>query len=499
MRLLFFKATKIFALFVLILLYIPIQCCAKDALTLSSRYKGYNVILIICDALRPDHLSCYGYNKKTSPNIDLIAKEGIIFTNVFSQGTITLPCVASIVSSLYPFCHNMLYIFRDELPKEIITLPEILNIYGYKNIWFGPLKDPHTGLSKSLLRGFTKELYFLLGTEDKIFNYIQENSNKPFFIAIHSYQTHEGTFPYKRFTNDFSVNISEAFLKEIDELKNSIKSKIEIYKSFKDWKYDAIYTMQFDTYMKGINLFDNNKTLEFLALLDSSIYEMDKKLIGGLIAHLKKLNLYEKTIIIITADHSNEYKEHGYIGHGNTLYDESIRVPLIFYLPGLKNGFKKGNLVQNIDIMPTVLDLLGIPISHQIQGISLREIMENKKNALTNKYVLSYTYGLLSIRLKRWKLIVRLNNDLFDSNSRLEDVKSFLDKDMLFKKELFDLKRDPYERNNLILKKPRIAKYLKACLKSKISNLHSYQGKNNEFLPELDEQTKKKIITTGYW
>ncbi len=487
-------------------MYVPVPCFSKNFNNLSGRYKGYNVILIVCDALRPDHLSCYGYKKGTSPNIDALARQGVIFKNAFSQGALTLPCVASLFTSLYPLSHNMLFILKDELPKEVNTLAEVLNIYGYKNIWFGPVKDPHTGSAKGLLRGFIKEDYFFPDSGHKIFDYIQENKFSPFFITIHTYQTHEDLFPYNRFSNKFSSNINAGFLKNIDRY-NWIKFKRKLMNNNKvcqsEEKINKISeNMKSKTWGPAHSWFsslDKAGMSEFLALLDSSIYELDNKLIGELVSSLKKLNLYEKTIIIITADHGNEYQEHGRVGHNLKLYDESIHVPLIFYLPGYKRVINKEDLVQSIDIMPTILDLLGLPIPYYAQGISLREMMENKAGALTNKYVYGFTYSVLSIRAKRWKLLVKFNKDLSGSNARLRDIKNLLSNDDTSREGLFDLKNDPYEKKNLILKKPDIALYLRAALKSEINNLHSYQIKNNEFPVEVNEETKKKIIERGYW
>jgi arylsulfatase A-like enzyme len=119
-------------------------CFSGDSLQdLSGKYKGYNLILIILDALRPDHLSCYNYNKETSPNIDALTKEGFIFTNAFSQTNITLPSVTSLYTSLYPFSHRVFHIFKDKVPERVYTLAQILSMYGYKTAC-GVLEMMHT-------------------------------------------------------------------------------------------------------------------------------------------------------------------------------------------------------------------------------------------------------------------------------------------------------------------------------------------------------------------
>ena len=130
---------------------------SEEPLSLSGKYKDYNVILIILDALRPDHLSCYGYTKETSPNIDQLAKEGVIFANTFSQSHNTLPCVVSIFTSLYPISHAMEYVFKDKFSGNVYTLAGILNIYGYRTAWLGFKNDAHSGMADGLLAGFDEQ------------------------------------------------------------------------------------------------------------------------------------------------------------------------------------------------------------------------------------------------------------------------------------------------------------------------------------------------------
>ena len=123
---------------------------------LSGANKGYNVILIILDALRPDHLGCYGYNLKDSPNIDSLARKGVIFKNAFSQASLTLPSVVSIFTSLQPVSHKTQLIFKDAVPDRVGTWAQIMSAYGYRTAWFGHLDDPHSGSGPGVLKGFSE-------------------------------------------------------------------------------------------------------------------------------------------------------------------------------------------------------------------------------------------------------------------------------------------------------------------------------------------------------
>ena len=482
---------------------------------LNSKYKNYNVVLIILDALRPDYLGCYEYPKKVSPNIDRLSNRSIIFKNAFCHFPVTFPSTTSIFTSLYPFSHGTIEIFKDRVPERVYTMAQILNIYGYNTAWFGELGDAHTGGAKDhLLKGYNdiKEIDY-----NNIFKWIEENKTKPFFITIHSYSVHEGVFPLERFNNNFSRKVS----KELYELLDGIKEKQwyifqdrlnnkpdEIYRALgREWverhsidfskpyskeiiwklsaesenperffTLDQFFNLSLSYYHSIVRGFDKKQLSDYLLLLDSTIFETDRSLIGGLISSLKNYGLDRKTLIIITADHGNEFLEHGGVGHGGQLYDESIHVPLILFLPDLVKGKRVKELAQSIDILPTLLDLLGIPVPYQAQGISLVGLIEGSKSTLINEYVISQTGGSFCIRSRDWKYI----------------------KDNI-KEELYDLRHDKNEKNNLINKRYKIIEDLKKRLDSTINSLAVYKNRESEFLPFIDEKTRKNIKKTGYW
>jgi len=503
-----------------IFLFAAILLCAQETRVfaenypdLSGKYKGYNVILIICDALRPDHLSCYGYDKKTSANIDALSQKGIMFENAFSQASYTIASVTSIFTSVYPYSHRTVNIFKDKVPEKIDTLAQILALYGYKTVWFGRKDDPHSGRVQGLLKGFGQQYDFNppRSQEKTISSWLKSASNQPFFMTIHSYVTHEEGFLFDRVNDKFTRDIPHDFIEILDTLDKRcwdylrgliIEHSPAVYgglgekwieenkKFFLDDSYrenpDSIrLTQSFeqkmllegickDVFHSLVKSFDKNQRVCFISLCDSAVYEMDKNIIGNLVKELTKLNLYDKTIIVLTADHGNEYLEHGNLGHGQFLYEESIHVPLIFYIPGLKKKALVKELAQSIDIFPTILDLLLIPAAHQAQGISILGLMKVGKGAPNNEYVFSQSApGLLSIRSKEWKFI---------ENG-----------------ELFNLKSDPFEKNNLISTRPEIVGKLRVRLESLKKNLVIYQQENSDFEPGISEEIKERIRKTGYW
>lgn len=515
--------------FAVLSLYCSKVNSAEDPKGLSSKYKGYNVILIILDALRPDHLSCYGYAKKTSHNIDELAKEGVLFTNAFSQASYTLPSVISIFTSVYPYSHGTVHVLKDRFPDKLYSWAKVLNNYGYRTVWFGYLDDPQSGSAEGLLDGFNEKYHDDTKDNKMIFQWIRRNGREPFFITIHSYSVHEGKFPFMRFENKFSRFIPQDFLERFDEIErkrwDTLRSLVENNVNGintvlgEDWvKKNRQYIMQpysrevFQIICSASNL-DQKRVLEqtsnelfypflrsfnkqelpyFLALLDSSIYGVDNNMIGGLVNTLKETNLYDKTIIIITADHGNEFMEHGDIGHSRWLYDEVMRVPLIIHLPEWQGNSVIKELVQSIDIFPTTLDLLGVSVPRQAQGISLVGLMGGNKNALRNEYVIcqGVPVGSIAVRTKNWKLIRKLIKNRKDSERLTEND---------FKWQLFNLKKDPHELRDLIETKPDIADDLRKQLELWRDRLIMYKEKDEGFIQGLDQKTREKIRSTGYW
>lgn len=505
-------------------------CLANDVSELEGAYKDYNVILIILDSLRPDHLGCYGYPKEVSPHIDALANKGVVFKNAYSQSSLTLPSIVSIFTSLYPFSHGVMHVYKDKLSSRVYTLAQILNMYGYETIWFGWKNDPHSGSAPGVLNGYKDRYQLMLKKTSPIirnFSFIskmiREKQKKLFFITIHSYVTHSGFFPYSNFKNEYSSYVSKEVLKMIDNIRRKKwggiqtvlkENPVRLYNIFGKQRlrkytnyflqpysrriYKKVFAslsskqsnyldwLMLEVSKPEVNLLMMNQINDLYALMDSVIFEWDNQFMGRLMEFLRNEHLDSKTIIIITADHGNEYGEHGKVDHGKELYDEYIHVPLIMYIPNLptKTHYKE-ELVQSIDIFPTLLDLLGIPIPYQTQGISLVGLLEERNDSLINKYVYSQSVtGLASIRSENWKLII---------------TRPFQDIHPSPRQELYNLMDDPFEKNNLIKIALNVAEELEKELDLKLKSLPYYQGEKNEFLPGIDQEIQDRIRKTGYW
>ncbi len=493
-------------------------------------FEDYNVVLIFVDTLRADHLNSYGYFRKTSPNIDRLAKKSIIFERNFSTISYTNASFMSILTSLYPSSHGVLEIFKDKLSPRVKTLAGVLKLYGYKTTWFGVLRDPHLELGAGFGQGIEEFVDGRLVSDKQVdqlrmnlCDWLDKNKNKKFFLNLHTYKTHSPYFPlskYKqRFTKEMNKGIvetwveyrsrlSDVFKKGISEALSGKKGIMTEYfgedlvaelnasgllnAGFNDneqqekiaeffssrGKGEKLRTFRdYYAYWNAIDFADPADNTYIQALYDASILEFDEEVIGPVIEKLKALKLYDKTIIIITADHGEEFYEHKGFGHGTTLYEEVTYVPWIIRAPWIKHRLRVKELSQSVDIMPTLLDLLGIPIPHEAQGKSWADFITNKSSLPLHKYVFGQHSEMSSIRSKEWKLI--LNND--------------------GRRELYHLISDPKEQQNVYSKNLEASFILESQMKQWEESLPSYKDQSCSYPPEIDRETQEKIRKTGYW
>jgi len=489
----------------------------------SPRYEDYNIILIYVDTLRADHLGCYGYSRKTSPNIDKLASEAIIFTRNYTPVTYTLASFMSIITSLYPKSHGVLEACKDKIPQGVKTLSQILKFYGYKTAWFGPNHDAHLDPNVGFGLGFD---------EVKLSNYsrnnpaaqsralckwIEANQNTRFFLNFHTYKTHDPYFPSLSYRERFSKRIQGPILVTQNELARAIFENIKkaIVKKEpwlteivgKDLLDKAITSKVFEgefnlqklsslraifgrskqglkiaqlvnyIYWSKINLKDAQTKKYVVALYDAAILEFDNEVIGPLVAKLKQLNLYDKTVMVICSDHGEEFFEHKGHGHGPTLYEEVTHVPLIIKLPWAKRGKRVYELVQTTDIMPTLLDLLGMVIPAQAQGKSLAGLINDKEFLSPHKYIFGQRMDKSSIRSEKWSLILNSEGP----------------------GELYQINLDPDQQHNLYSEKKKVSAQLTAELDNWEKSLKRNQNQEYSFPEEIDEKTREKIRKTGYW
>jgi len=423
-----------------------------------------NVIILLIDALRADRLSCYGNSRNTSPNIDKFAKDSVLFTQAISQSTFTKTSVSSLFTSLYPYQHGVYEgntrdtennITSDVLGEEEMTLAEVLLQNGFLTMaWVHNAQlrsymgfaegfveyDEPAGDIKSINKRFIRWIDWI-------------GKRHRFFAYIHYLDLHDPYRPKPPYDTMYGVY-------------SDVYSEID----FKDW----------GRHRKEIR--ENKRKLEkkdidqLLAYYDGQLTYIDSQ-IGLLLEYLKKEGLYDNTLIIITADHGDGFMEHGFISHSNTPYDELLRVPLIIKFPkSVYAGKVVRSQVRLIDVMPTILDYLGIRTDSELSGFSLLNYLDDNRNKGKKidfpKYAISEHHNTLSIRTEKYKYIHSPNK---------ED-------------EFYDLSVDPKERNNIIdLRRDEAERFRKMALK-----VAQERKEKNTRKAVLDKKTVEELKALGY-
>ena len=439
----------------------------------SSSREDVNVILIVIDALRADHLGCYGYEKKTSPHLDAFAREGVLFKNCYSQSSWTKPSVSTILTSLYPDRHGTT-LHAHALPGELVTIAEILRDQGYLTSGF--VANPNLKKIFNFNQGFDFYDDYLM--RDKLYyGVLRELRRKPPYLL-------------KIFKNHFDTHVRD----NARLLNARIFPWLEKYKNENFFMYihymdphspfipPPPYNEMFP-YVKG------DKASRTVSLYDGEIRFVDEQ-INILIAELKSLKIYDKSLIVITSDHGQAFGEHGNYGHGETIYQDQLKVPLIVKCPGETCGPRIIDAtVRSIDILPTVLNVLGIVTDAPLEGVSLFPLMKNEKNANSseniyieensdNVYVLD---GI--IRNNEWKYIVT-------EKSRLRDIAKEGGE------ELYHLTEDPYELNNMAGQESDMLKIMRGSLDSFKNRLHTPAAKPGSV--KMDPETVRQLRALGY-
>jgi arylsulfatase A-like enzyme len=358
----------------------------------------YNLLLISIDTLRADHLKCYGYDKDTSPCLDQLAKEGVLFEDLTAAAPWTIPSHMSMFTSLYPSVHGVQSI-SSRLGKGIPTLAQCLAQSGYVTAAFvtGPVLnhsfgfnrgfqsyDDHTvvvpfnyaGMRKNELEhAVTNPAITSLATQ-----WLQKHSQEKFFLFLHYWDCH----------NDYIA--PPPFDKKFDPR----------YTGKEDGR--GLVWRQGDITAHG-SIMD---VAHLAALYDGGIAYTDEH-VGKILNLLQELGLSEKTLVIVLSDHGEGFLEHRRLLHGNSLYEELLHVPLIMRLPGVVPAGKRiaGN-VSHVDLMPTVLALLGLAGPSQMQGIDLSPVILSDKlvpERLIYSELAAYGYNLRAVRWGDWKLL----------------------------------------------------------------------------------------------
>lgn len=474
-----------------------------------------NVVLLVLDSVRADHLSAYGYHKNTSPNISDIAKEGVIFENTFSAAPWTVPSHASIFTGKYPSYHKC--VLRNlQLGKQNTTLAEILrrNRYRTMAITACPLLRPEYGIGRGfddfinmgdlsidkLLRKAPKEVVRTLISGPDKFTFLNNEtvkkllnknskSGKPFFLFVNYFNCHAPYNPPKPFKRKFCDRLDESRLYIWELILNRTVGAREKDSNSKVNKRKIRFLANGSggySFMAGRIKVSEEEWRIVRSLYDGEIAYLDYR-IGELVNFLRKEELFDETLLIITSDHGENFGEHGFASHGYCLYDTLIRVPLIITCPSLIQSKRRiSSLVSTIDIFPTVIRALGLmKTPSDIQGVSLYPFGKQKFHRFVcaefekghTRIGVSMEKGLKCIRTKSHKYIVSSNQE----------------------EELYNLQNDPFEKRNLINECPDKARLLRTELE-RIMDISYFGPEESIYMEDKHEQEQliRRLKQLGY-
>ena len=370
----------------LMLVLLPLLACGQESPAIDSGPPP-NVLVILVDALRADHLGVGGYGLPTSPTIDSLAAEGVVFTSAFAHSTWTKPSIATLFTSLYPGQHGIDHVGTQEgdtyrtdvLHAGYDTLAERFQAAGYSTV--GILNQVHLQSRFGFAQGFDHyEAVRGMGAAKlnrKLLEQLKGVGTAPFFAYLHYLDVH---WPY---TNRLD-GLEEAFgpldmVSEPPRRGNRVADWAETLDSPSDL---AALGARYD---------------QEIAFVDAAI--------GTLLQALQEMELYDNTIVVVTSDHGEGFLEHGKLLHSYTPYDEVLQVPLVIRLPQslLTPVAAVDAPVGLIDVMPTLLALASLPPAPQAQGRSLVPLMEGEQDA--ERMIFAESAEAMAVRSSTHKLI----------------------------------------------------------------------------------------------
>jgi len=429
-----------------------------------------SAVLIVLDTLRADRLGTYGHSRPTSPQIDRLASEGIVFENAISYGAWTLPAITALLTGSYPTKRE----FDGGLARSLV---ENLRTGGIRTAAFteGGYVSHHFGMN----RGF--EVYHdpdsairvageanapkiaIRRTFSAAEEWLRQNAGQPFFLFIHTYEVH---IPYLRAS--FARELPRGELGAVVNIGENRRIRAgEVQLRQVEQRYLA-------------------------ALYDGGIRVADRE-VGKFVSLLDELGIADQTLVVVTSDHGEDLGDrypHYAAEHGHSLYDELVRVPLIIREPQRGQSPRRvTQTVRSVDVMPTILDLLGVEQAAG-DGLSLTPLLRGGK--LGDRVALSHNLRFgperLALRMGEFKLIRNVSPD---PSVPPVDVNAPAI-------EFYDLSSDPGERNNVASRSPSEVARLQSELDASLERARSLGPANFGPRPELAPELDRQLEALGY-
>lgn len=429
------------------------------------------VVVVLLDTVRADHVGCYGYARPTTPHLDALAGEGVRFAEVVSPSPWTLPSVAALLAGRYServFRQRLAASLVEDLQRAGIETAAITE-GGYVSRYFGLDRgfDDWTEEEGAvqLLRAGQRPDPDKRGGVERTFaaaeRWLSRRGDRKFFLLVHTYEPHT---PYEN--HDFAQGLDAG-------------------------RIGPVFTIRHVGLVKRRRLvLDAAETDYIRALYDGDLAESDRY-VGRLLAEIDELGLADRVAVIVTSDHGEELGEHyphNTGDHGHALLDSQMLVPLIVRDPTRDGGSRViDEQVRLIDLMPTVADMLGVPLESSLDGRSLLPMMTGEDSERRPALVGQTKAGpvRLGARSMGYKYIRR-----FPGESRRPLIPEPPDR------QLYDLAADPGESDNLAARRPEMVRLFDRMLEQR------HPGHDVQVSPDLtneaDPQLIERLKSLGY-
>ncbi|MCP4906499.1 MAG: sulfatase [bacterium] len=426
-----------------------------------------DVIFVSIDTLRADHVGAYGYRPPTTPVLDALASEGIVFEQAIAHAPSTLPSHVSMFTSKIPIEHRVMVATERPLPPDMPVLAEIFADSGYRTAAFhsgGQLTD-----DLEIDRGFdvwknvgvpfaptvAEGCSWLTSPSDE-----PSDQKEPAFLFLHTYEVHHPYRPRPDLLALFESDYSGPLPKDIE--------------------IDAHLRRINDRSDQRLELTDADLA-HIIATYDAELRSVDESF-GDLLECIRKNGRYDETLVLVTSDHGEEFAEHGWVGwHSHSLFDELLRVPLIIKLPaGEGAGSRVAAMVRLIDLAPTLLAASGIDVPESFRGRSLlghldpersEDLIATTEIAIAARDNANLLPGQIAVRSGKFKLIGR---------------------------HLFDLENDPRETTNVAAEHRPVLIELRKFREAALRLAATIDVPSASEPSRLDEETLRELEALGY-
>jgi arylsulfatase len=467
------------------------------------------VLLVSLDTLRPDRLGFYGYDKFTSPVLDLIAAEGIVFEDASAVSPWTLPSHASMLTGLYPKHHGV-RTMETGLPEEVATVAGLLAEAGFQTA----AVVNSTWLRKQnyrLTRDFEKYLFIEdiarrrkpnTWVTDQAIEWLDEVRDQNLFVFVHYYDVHSDyasepfyeklfTTPYDGVVDGTGWQLTRANLQ--DEHLELCREDFDASKCTFGHPEGSLVV---DSSVEKLQL-DSDDLRRLNELYDAGIRQLDAEL-SRLFAWMRREGVLDESVLIITSDHGEEFMEHGRVDHFLPMWQELLRVPLVFRGPGLRAGARVQAPVSLVDLVPTILSLAGAAPPPETDGLDLspllrraspNEAAEAVERELADRYLYGEAAGGLtyvewmpevfpvhrSVRRGSYKLVWESQRETY---------------------ALYDLAADPAESVDIRAQQPALTEELIAEMQRRFRDEAAEPAAGNRI--DLSDEESERLRALGY-